>query len=152
MRQRCHGLAQVAVLEAVGQHPEGEQGGEQGLGAGVAEAQRRGALPIHDAWPVEVAEPLCSDEAVVADALDAQQASVGGEADPFQIIEVFQPSAVDAVGKQCQVVGAGTTRAKTAIGVTAPGGDFALEKGFADAVAADLVVRGHGAQFVGCAS
>ena len=42
---------------------------------------------------MEVVELLGSDEAVMADALQAQQAPVGGEADPFQILEVFQPSA-----------------------------------------------------------
>ena len=37
---------------------------------------------------MEIVERSGSDGAVVADVLDAQQASVGGEADPFQIIEV----------------------------------------------------------------
>ena len=53
-------------LEAVGQHPEGEQAGEQGLSAGVAEAQRRGALAVDDARPMEIVEPSGSDGAVVA--------------------------------------------------------------------------------------
>ena len=86
--QRRHGFAQVPVLEAVGQHPEGEQRGEQGLHAGVAEAQRGGALAVDEARPMEIVERSGSDGAVVADVLDAQQASVGGEADPLQIIEI----------------------------------------------------------------
>lgn len=46
---------------------------------GVAEAQREGALAVDDA-AVEVARPFGSDAAAVADALDPQQASVGGSA------------------------------------------------------------------------
>ena len=38
-------------------------------------------------------EHVGSEGAIVAEALDAEQASVGGEADPFQIIEVAQPAA-----------------------------------------------------------
>ena len=92
-RQPRDGLAQVPVLKAFGQHPEGEQRREQGLNPRVAEAQRRGGLGVDDARPMEVVEPLCSDGAVMADALHAQKASVGGEGDFLQIIEIFQPSA-----------------------------------------------------------
>ncbi len=74
-------LAQVPVGEAVGQQAEGEEGGAQRLDAGIAEAQRRGALSADDARGVEVVEPFAADGAVVADALDAEQASVGGKAD-----------------------------------------------------------------------
>ena len=92
-------VAQIAVPEAVGQHAEGEQRREQRLHAEVAEAQRGGALAVDDARPVEVVERFGADGAVVADMLDAQQASVGGEADPFEIIEVLQPSAdIEVVG------------------------------------------------------
>ena len=42
---------------------------------------------------MEVVERSGSDGAVVADFLDAQQASVGGEADLLEIIEILQPSA-----------------------------------------------------------
>ena len=38
-------------------------------------------------------ERFGSDGAVVAEGLDAEQASVGSKADLFQIIEVFQPAA-----------------------------------------------------------
>ena len=97
--QRRHHLPQVAVPEALGTEAEGEQGGEQGLHARVAEAQRGGALAVDDARPVEVVELSGSDGAVVADLLDAQQASVGGEADLPEIIEVLQPSAdIEVVG------------------------------------------------------
>ena len=91
--ERCRGLAQVPVPEAVRQHPEGEQRGEQGLHPRIAEASRRGALPVDDARPMEVVERSGSDGAVVADFLDAQQASVGGKPDLLEIIEVLQPSA-----------------------------------------------------------
>ena len=90
--QRRDGFAQVAVLEAVGQNMEGEQRREQGLCAGVAEAQRRGALAVDDARPVEVVEPFGSDIAVVADALGARQAPVGGKADGLEVPEILQPA------------------------------------------------------------
>jgi len=42
---------------------------------------------------VQRSERLGSDGRIVAEAFDAKQASVGREADPFQIIEVLQPAA-----------------------------------------------------------
>ena len=97
--QRRHMLAQIAVGEAPGQQAEGEHGGEQGLRPRVAEAQRRCALSLDDARGVQVLEPFGSDVAVVADRLGAQQAPVGFEADPLQVVKVLQPSAdVEVVG------------------------------------------------------
>ena len=43
---------------------------------------------VDEARPMEIVERSGSDGAVVADFLDAQQASVGGEADLLEIIEV----------------------------------------------------------------
>ena len=77
--QRRHRLSQLAVAEPVRQDPEGEQRGEQGLDPGIAEAQRRGALSINSARTMKLVECLGSDGAVMADALDAQQAPVGGK-------------------------------------------------------------------------
>ena len=59
----------------------------------VAEAQRRGALTVDVRRTVEIVEHVGSDGAVVAEGFDAQQASVGGKADLFQIIKVLQPAA-----------------------------------------------------------
>ena len=86
-------LAEPAVGEALGEQPEHQQGGEQRLHARVAEAQRAGAAVVDDGGPVQILERLEPELAVVADALDAEQASVGREADRFQIIKVAQPSA-----------------------------------------------------------
>ena len=91
--------------EAVGQHPEGEQRGEQGLDAGVAEAQRGGALAVDEARSMEIVERSGSDGAVAADVLDAQQAPVGGEADLFQIFEVF--SRLPTLNGRCLSFGQG---------------------------------------------
>ena len=101
--------AQLAVGEPHGQQPEGEQGGEQRLDARVAEAKRRHAPVVHHGRAMQLLEGLHTERAVVAEPLDAQPASVGGEADLFQVIEVAQPSADgevvgvvdDGLGAQC---------------------------------------------------
>ena len=64
---------------------EAQQRGEQGLYPRVAEAQGRGALTVDvcaGRW--RSLKRFGSDGAVVADGLDAEQASVGSEADLFQ--------------------------------------------------------------------
>jgi len=61
--------------------PEGEQRREQGLGTWVTEAQRGGVLAVDVDGVVDGGERVGSGDRVVADALDAQQAPVGGEAD-----------------------------------------------------------------------
>lgn len=48
---------------------------------------------IDAAGAVEVGEVLGTDTAVMAEALDAEQASIGGKAERFELIEVAQPSA-----------------------------------------------------------
>ena len=64
--------AQVTVGEPVRLQPEGEQRGEQGLGAWVTEAQRGGVLAVDVDGVVDGAECVGSGDRVVADALDAQ--------------------------------------------------------------------------------
>ena len=76
-QQRCDPRAQLAVVEAQPQQAEGDQGGQQGLHAGVAETQRRRALPDALAGPVELLETRGSERGVVAEAFNAQQTSVG---------------------------------------------------------------------------
>ena len=66
---------------------------EEALHPPVAEAERRGALAVDAHRTVQLVEHVGSEGTVVAEALDAQQASVGGEADLLQIIEVPQPAA-----------------------------------------------------------
>jgi hypothetical protein len=74
--------AQVAVGEPVGVQPEGEQRAEESVGSsGIAEAQRGGVLAVDVDRAGEVGECVGSGDRVVADALDAEQAPVGGEAD-----------------------------------------------------------------------
>ena len=54
---------------------------------------------VHYPRTVQLIQHVRSESGVVADPLDAQQASVGGEADPGEIVEVVQPSAdVEVVG------------------------------------------------------
>ena len=67
--------------------------GKQRLHPRVAEAQCRGALTVDVRRTVEIIERFGSNGAVVAEFLDAEQASVGSKADLFQIIEVLQPAA-----------------------------------------------------------
>ena len=90
LEQRSRMLAEVAVGEPRGQQPERQQRREQGLDAGVAEAQRAGAAVADHGRTVQAVERLLAEGRVVADALDAEQASVGREADPFQIVKVAQ--------------------------------------------------------------
>ena len=90
--ERSHGLAEVSVAEAAGQQVEAQQGDKQRLHPRVAEAQSRGALAVEGGRAVQPVEHGGAEGAVVAEALDAEQASVSGrfssEADLLQIIAV----------------------------------------------------------------
>ena len=81
------------MREALWQQVEPQQGREERLHPPVAEAERRGALAVDAHRMMQLVEHVGSEGAVVAEALDAEQASVGGEADLLQIIEVPQPAA-----------------------------------------------------------
>lgn len=85
-------LAQLPVGEAVRQQPEARQGCQQVLDAAVPEAQRRRPLSHDPCRRLELLEALGSQRAVVAEAFDAHQASVGFEADLFQMLELAQPT------------------------------------------------------------
>ena len=91
--QRGHRLPEFAVAEAPRQQVEAEQGGEERLHPPVPEAQGRGALSVDGQQAVQLVERVGSDHRVVAEALDAEQASVGREADLLQILKVAQPAA-----------------------------------------------------------
>ena len=70
----------------------GEQCVKQCVDAGVAETQPGDASAgVGDDRCGEIGECLCAADGVVADTLDAQQASVGGKADLPQGGQVGQP-------------------------------------------------------------
>ena len=74
--------AEVAVGEAVGQEPEGAQGGEQGLDALVGEAQAGDARAGGgDDGGGDGSDRGGAVGGVVADSLDVKQTPVGCEAD-----------------------------------------------------------------------
>src|SRR3990172_1903712 len=85
-------IAKLAVGEAAGTEPEEEQRQEQGLHARISEAQASGALPADLLGSLDALERVFAHRAVVAEALDVEQTSVGGEADLPQRREVVQPA------------------------------------------------------------
>jgi hypothetical protein len=72
--------SQVPVGESPRQKAEDQQGRER-LDTRVEEAQAGDALPVHRHRSGHPRHRVFADRAVVADALDAEQASVGREAD-----------------------------------------------------------------------
>src|SRR6266498_3990771 len=62
-------------------------------GAGPERAPRRCALVVDSDGPLHVLEGRFADKAVVIDALDVEQTSVGGKADLAQLVEIFDASA-----------------------------------------------------------
>ena len=84
--------AQLTVGEPVGKQSVDEQGLQQGVGAGVAEAQPGDAgAGVGEDRRGQLGEGGSTADRVVAEALDAEQASVGGEADLPQGGQVRQP-------------------------------------------------------------
>ena len=67
VEQRRDLLAPLAVCEAHGQQPEGEQGGEQRLDARFTEAKRRHAPFVHHDRAMQLLEGLHPERAVVAE-------------------------------------------------------------------------------------
>src|SRR4249919_155168 len=86
-------LAQMLVGECALDEKEQKQDLQQGLNARIGEAQRRGASVIHSDGFLHVLEGRFADEAVVTDALDVEQTSVGRKADLAQVLEIFDASA-----------------------------------------------------------
>src|SRR5260370_7392080 len=78
-----------------GAREEGEEEGgcEQGVRQWIGEAQRGGTLVVDGDGSLQVLEGRLADEAVVTDALDVEQTSVGGKADLAQFGEVVDASA-----------------------------------------------------------
>ena len=86
-------LTQMAVSEYALDKNEQQQHMQQPLHPRVSKAQRRRALRIDNDRPLQVLEQCFADEAVVADALDVKQTSVGRKADLAQFGKVFDASA-----------------------------------------------------------
>src|SRR3978361_1421286 len=86
-------LAQMAVSESALDENKQQQAEQAPLRPRVSEAQRRRALSIGHDGSLHVLERCFADEAVVADALDVEQTSVGCKADLAQFWEIFDASA-----------------------------------------------------------
>src|SRR6202521_941602 len=86
-------LADILVGERSLDEDEQEQDVEQGLNAGVGEAHCGSALAVDDDGSLHLLERRLADEAVVSDALDVEQTSVGCEAYGAQFVEIFDASA-----------------------------------------------------------
>src|SRR5437899_13015630 len=79
--------------EAAGLVAVEDDGAEKGVDPGISEAQSGRSLTVDDLGSGEVVEDAFTEDRVVAHALDAEEASVGGEADLPQGGEVLQPFA-----------------------------------------------------------
>lgn len=86
-------LPQVLMSKRAADVEEQEQDVEQGLDAAVGETQGCGALAVHGDGSLHVLECSFSDKAVVADALDVEQTSIGCEAYGAKLFEIFEASA-----------------------------------------------------------
>src|SRR5712691_12912641 len=86
-------LSDVLVSERALDEEEQEKDVEQGLNAGVGEAQGGSALAVDGDGSLHFLEGCLADETVVTDALDVEQTSVGCEADGAQFVEIFDASA-----------------------------------------------------------
>src|SRR5262249_40569492 len=92
-------LAQMAVSEYALDKNEQQQHMQQPLHPRVSKAQRCRALRIYHDRPLQVLERCFADEAIVADALDVKQTSVGRKADLAQFGKVFDaPADVEVAG------------------------------------------------------
>ena len=86
-------LADTLVGEGAVDQDEQQQDVTQALNARICESQVGGALVVDGDGFLHVLEGRFADEAVVADALDVEQTSVGGKADVAQLVEILDASA-----------------------------------------------------------
>src|SRR3990172_2295555 len=86
-------LSQLAVGEATGTQSEEQESQEEGLDARIPEAETGGALAVDALGVLDALKRVFAERTVMAEALDVEQTSVGGEADLPQRREVVQPSA-----------------------------------------------------------
>ena len=85
--------AEIAVGEPVGQEAEHDDGGKQGVDSRVGESECGRALTADDGGSGEVGEGGFTNGGVVADSLDVEETSIGGEADLPECGQVVQPFA-----------------------------------------------------------
>ena len=97
-------IAYILVGKCSLDEKEQQQDVQESLHARIGEAQRRCALIIHGDRSLHMLEGGFADEAVVTDALDVEQPSVGRKADLAQIREIFD---APADGKVAGVVDGG---------------------------------------------
>ena len=83
-------FAEILVGKPVGEETKDQQRAEQGMDKGVPEAHRGDALIVDDQRLREIGDNVVADRAIVADSLDAQEASVGLKADLPKCGEVLQ--------------------------------------------------------------
>src|SRR6202451_2925208 len=86
-------LAYILVGKCSLDEKEQQQDVQESLDARIGEAQRRRALVIHGDRSLHILEGGFADEAVVTDALDVEQPSVGCKADLAQFREILDAPA-----------------------------------------------------------
>jgi hypothetical protein len=79
--ERREMFAQVCAAEAIGKQSKKDDGMPEGLNARIGEAQSRGALPIECNRTVDGLESILSQHAIMAEALDLEQAAIGRKTD-----------------------------------------------------------------------
>ena len=82
-------LAKVLVGECALDEKEQEQDLQESLNARISETQRRCTLVANCRWLLHVLERGLADEAIVTDALDVKETSVGCKADLAECGKVF---------------------------------------------------------------
>jgi hypothetical protein len=90
---------QIMMSKPIGQESKGDQRVEQGVHTGVNEAQRRHPLTGNLAGLVDLLKSIFTQEAIMAERLDVQEASVGLKADLPQGGQVLQPFAYVEVAR-----------------------------------------------------
>ena len=83
----------VFVGEPLGQQTIEDQHAQERLHTRIGEGQGGHALVADDLGPRDLLERVVAEEAIVAELLDVEQTSIGGEADRPQRGQVVQPFA-----------------------------------------------------------
>jgi hypothetical protein len=89
----CDPTAQIGVGEAVWEESEEDEGMEEGLDPSVLKAEGGGSLVCYVSRLLDGMEGVFTDRAIMADALDVEQTSVGLEADLPECGKVVKPFA-----------------------------------------------------------
>jgi len=83
-------FAQVCAAEAIGKQSKQDDGVPEGLNARIGEAQSRGALPTESNRTIDGLETILSQHAIMAEALDLEQAAIGRKTDFAQFWQIAQ--------------------------------------------------------------